>query len=90
MVVVKSSKPIDKLKKGDGVKVDGKQLEVDAHYVLIEHKTTKEMAIEVFDAKADKDFQIRYFNDQVETSMEFYELVSDVMYVRREVKKIEW
>ena len=90
MTIVKSSKPIDKLKKGDEVKVDGKQLEVDAHYVLINHKTTKEMVIEVFDAKADKDFQIRYFNDQVETSMEFYELVSDVMYVRREAKKIEW
>src|SRR3989344_5331499 len=70
---VKGSKPISKVKKGDTMKIDGVDVEVDAHYVLIDHGSTKEMVIEVFD-KNDHDYQIRYFDDQVESTMEVYEL----------------
>ena len=77
------------MKKGDRVKVDGKEYEVDAHIVLIDHGATKEMAIELFDSKADKDYQLRYFSDQVETSIEFYEL-QDIMYLKRVIKTVEW
>ncbi|MDO8563710.1 MAG: hypothetical protein Q7R87_01755, partial [Nanoarchaeota archaeon] len=64
-IVLNASKPIGKVKKGDKVSVDGKQLEVDAHFCLIDHGSTKEMAIELFDPKDDKDYQLRYFDDQV-------------------------
>ena len=88
-IQIKSSKPVAKLKKGDKVKIDGKELEVDAHYILIDHGSTKEMAIELFDPKADKDYQLRYFSDQVERSLEFYEL-QEIMYVKKGCKKVEW
>lgn len=86
---IKSSKPIDKIKKGDKIKVDSLNLEVDAHVVLIDHGSTKEMAIECFDPKTDKDYQIRYFSDQVETSLEVYEL-KEIVYNKMSVKKVEW
>jgi flagellar biosynthesis GTPase FlhF len=89
-VMIKASKPISKVKKGDKMRVDGIELEVDSHYVLIDHGTTKEMAIELFDAKADKDYQVRYFDDQVETTLEFYELQGEVMFVKKPAAKIEW
>lgn len=88
-ITLKGSKPIAKVKKGDKIKVDGKEYEVDQHYVLIDHGTTKEMAIEVFDSKTDKDYQIRYFADQVERTIEFYEL-QEIIFVKRAFKKIEW
>jgi hypothetical protein len=87
--IVKSSKPIEKIKKGDKIKVDSLILEVDAHIVLIDHGSTKEMAIECFNPKTDKDYQIRYFSDQVERSIEVYEL-QEILYNRMNVKKIEW
>lgn len=90
-IQIKSSKPIEKLKKGDKIKVDGKEFEIDEQYILIDHKTTKEMAIDIFDKKTDKDFQIRYFTDRLDVSdPEFYELQGEIMYVRREYKKLEW
>lgn len=88
-IEIKASKPIAKLKKGDKIKVNGKELEIDAHYVLIDHKTTKEMTLELFDPKTDKDYQIRYFSDQLERSLEFYEL-QEIIYIKKEVKKVEW
>ena len=90
MVVVKASKPIAELKKGDKIKVDGRELEVDVHQIMIEHEDTKEMVLEVFDAKTDEDFQVRYFDDQVETSLELYKLENEFMYQREDMKKIEW
>ena len=42
---------------GEKIKVDDKELEVDAHYVMIDHGKTKEMAIELFDSNSDKDYQ---------------------------------
>lgn len=87
---LKKSKPVEKIKKGDMVKVDGKTYEVDAHYVLIDHGRTKEMCIELFDPKTDDDYQLRYFNDQVEETLDFYELVKGVMYEKKAFEKIEW
>ncbi len=89
MVKIKGSKPIAEVKKGDKVKVDGKEYEVDAHTVLIDHGDTKEMAIDLFDAKTDKDYQLRYFSDRAEESLEFYEL-KEIMYSRVEIAKVEW
>ncbi len=85
---VNGSKPVGKLKKGDKMKIDGVEVEVDAHYELIDHGTTKEIAIEVFD-KNDHDYQIRYFDDQVESTIEVYEL-QDIMYLRKSVKSVSW
>ena len=87
-IIVKSSKSIGKIKKGDKIKIDGKEYEVDAHYVMIDHGNTKEMAIEMFD-ESDKDYQLRYFSDQVEKSLEFYEL-EEIIYNKKIIKKIEW
>ena len=88
-VVVKASKPVFQIKKGDKIKIDGVEFNVDAHYILIDHGKTKEMTIEVFNPKTDKDYQLRYFSDQVETSIEFYEL-QEIVYVRRTIKRVEW
>jgi hypothetical protein len=88
-IAVKASKPIAKIKKGDKVKIDGKEYEVDAHYVLIDHGSTKEMTIEIFDPKADRDYQLRYFDDQPNSTLEFYEL-QEIIYVKKPFKKIEW
>jgi hypothetical protein len=89
MIAIKASKPIDKIKQGDIIAVDGKKYHVDAQYVMIDHGRTKEMAIELYN-DSDDDFQVRYFADQVETTLQFYELVKGVMYEQREIKKIEW
>lgn len=87
-IQVKASKQIAKIVKGDKIKIDGKEYEVDSHYVLIDHGSTKEMAIEIF--FGDNDYQIRYFNDQVERTIEFYELQGEIMYVKKSFSKIEW
>ena len=86
---IKSSKPIAQLKKGDKVKINGMQLEVDAHYVFEDYKTTKEMLIELFDSRTDKDYQLRYFDDQVEDTIKFYEL-KVIVYEEVELKSLEW
>ncbi len=88
-VKIKSSKPISKIKKGDKIKVNGLQLEVDTHYILIDHGSTKEMAMELFDPKTEKDYQLRYFDDQLETSIEFFEL-QEIMYIKRPLSTVEW
>jgi hypothetical protein len=85
---IKASKPISKVKKGDRINIDGKEYIVDSHYVLIDHKTTKEMAIELYD-KEDNDYQIRYFDDQMESTLQFYEL-QEIMFIRKGMKSIEW
>ena len=88
-ITIKASKPISQLKKGDKIKAEGIELEVDAHYVLMGHGKNKEMAIELFNPKTDKDFQLRYFSDQVNESLEFYEL-QEVIYVKKKISKVEW
>ncbi|NCN99395.1 hypothetical protein COU62_02450 [Candidatus Pacearchaeota archaeon CG10_big_fil_rev_8_21_14_0_10_35_219] len=89
---IKSSKPIGKIVKGDKMKVNGKELVVDAHYVFEDYKTTKEMLIELYDPKAKEDagdFQLRYFDDQVEDTIKFYEL-KVIVYEDVEIKSLEW
>lgn len=88
-IQIKASKPVGQIKKGDRVVIDGKALEVDSHYVLIDHGSTKEMAIELFDPKTDKDYQIRYFSDQIERTLQCYEL-HEIIYNIMRVKKVEW
>ena len=63
--IKKQSKPISELKKGDRILIDGKGLIVDAHYLFMDHKTTKEMIIEVYSEKTDRDYQIRYFSGNI-------------------------
>jgi hypothetical protein len=87
-MVTVTGKDIEKLKRGDKIKVDGKEYEVDGHYVLIDHGKTKEMAIEIF--LGDDDFQLRYFEGDVENTMEFYALEGEIMFVKKEAKKVEW
>jgi len=89
MIITKQSKKISELKKGDFVTVNGKKLEVDAHYVFEDYKTTKEMLVELFDPKTDKDYQLRYFSDQLEDTLKFYEL-KEIVYEEAEIDKIEW
>lgn len=90
MVNIKQSKSIDKIKKGDKITVEGHELTVDAHFMLEDHKNTKEMVIELFNPKTDKEYQLRYFDDQVETSLEFYYLQGDFQYVRVDIKEVKW
>lgn len=91
MVTIKGK--IGDVKKGDKIKVDGTEYEVDAHYVLIEHSSNNEMTIECFDPKAkedDGDYQIRYFDDRVEDSIAFFKL-DGIMYQEvDDVKKYEF
>lgn len=87
-VTIEASKPITTLKKGDRIQIDGKEYLIDAHTVLIDHGSTKEMAIELFDM-ADTDYQLRYFSDQVESTLEFYEL-QEILYVKKQMKMIRW
>lgn len=87
-IEISSSKPIGKIKKGDKITIDGKAYEVDAHYVMIDHGSTKEMVIEIFDAN-DKDYQLRYFDDQVERTLDLYEL-QEILYVKRPFNAIKW
>lgn len=89
MTKIKASKKISEIKRGDIVKVDGKGYEVDQHYLLIDHGSSKEMAIELFDPKTDKDFQIRYFDNRVEDSIQFFEL-KEIVYNEVEAQSFEW
>jgi len=90
MVTIKSSKPITELKKGDKIKVNNLNLEVDANIILIEHGSSKEMALELFDPKNDKDYQLRYFSDRIPESLEFYELDEIVYNKIDNLEKVEW
>lgn len=87
-ISITASKPIAQIKKGNKMNIDGVDVEVDAHYVLMDHGSTKEMVIEVFD-KNDKDYQIRYFSYQVESTLEVYQL-QEILYVKRVTKSVSW
>jgi len=88
--IEKQSKPIAKIKAGDSMWIQGKVMKVDDHFLFMDHKTTKEMIIEVFNPENEREYQVRYFDDQVETSIEVYELVNDFQYVKREPTGISW
>ena len=87
-VTIKASKPIFKIKKGDKITIDGELYEVDSHYVLIDHGSTKEMTIEIFD-KADRDYQLRYFNDRAESTLQLYQL-QEIVYVKKPMQSVSW
>ena len=84
------SKVIGKLGEGDKVWINGKEMRVDKQYLFKDHKEMREMIIEVFNVESEREYQIRYFDDQVESSIEVYELIGDFQYVRREPKTIAW
>lgn len=88
--IEKQSKPISKIKKGDRIYIQGTEMIVDAHFLFQDHGDTKEMIIEVYNPKNDREYQVRYFDDQVESSIEVYELIGNFQYVRREPKSIAW
>ena len=89
MVTIKSSKPVEKIKEGDKIKVDSLSLVVDKHYILIDHGSTKEMTIELFNPKTEKEYQLRYFSDNVKESMQFFQL-DEIIYNKINIEKIEW
>lgn len=88
--IEKKSKPLGDLKKGDKFYINGKSMTVDSHYLFIDHKSMKEMIIEIFNPENDREYQVRYFDDQIDTSIEIYELVGEFEYVRREPKSVGW
>lgn len=90
MKIEKQSKPISKIKEGDSIFINGKEMKVDKHYLLQDHEKMKEMIIEFFNPSNDREYQARYFDDQVESSIEIYELQEEFQYVKREPKTISW
>ena len=90
MKVEKPSKDIGNLKEGDSFFINGKEMRVDKQYLFQDHGNTKEMIIELFNPENEREYQVRYFDDQIETSIEIYELQGDFQYVRREPKTIKW
>ena len=88
--IEEQSKHISKLKEGDKLWINGKEMKVDKQYLFQKHSEMKEMIIEVFNVENEREYQLRYFDDQVESSLEVYELQNDFQYVRREPKTIRW
>ena len=88
--IEKKSKAIGKLGEGDKVWINGKEMVVDKQYLLQDHDGSKEMIVEVFNEESEREYQVRYFDDQVDTSIEVYELQGDFEYTRREPKTVAW
>ena len=88
--VKKQSKPVGSLKEGDSFFINEKKMKVDKQFLFQNHENTKEMIIEIFNPENDREYQIRYFDDQIESSIEVYELLSDFQYTKREPKTVSW
>jgi len=88
--ITKKSKPISELKQGDNLFINGKKMTIDSHYVFMEHKDTKEMILEFYNPDNGREYQLRYFDDQMESSAEVYELQGDFQYIKRQPKTLEW
>jgi hypothetical protein len=88
--IEKQSKPISQLKEGDKIWIQGKEMIIESNFIFIDHKTTKEMIIDCYNSENEREYQVRYFDDQVETSIEVYELLNDFQYVIREPTSISW
>ncbi len=88
--IEKQSKPLGKLKEGDKFFINGKEMKVDKQFLFQEHENMKEMIIEIFNPENDREYQVRYFDDQIDSSIEIYELQSEFEYVRREPKTVAW
>jgi len=81
--IEKKSKSIGKLSDGDKFFINGKEMKVDKQFLFQDHGKMKEMIIEIFNPENEREYQVRYFNDQVDTSIEIYELQGDFEYFRR-------
>ena len=88
--IEKKSKLIGDLKEGDSFFINGKEMKVDKQYLFMAHRDTNEMIIEVYNPENEREYQVRYFDDQVDTSIEVYELQGDFQYVKREPKTVAW
>jgi hypothetical protein len=88
--IEKQSKALGKLEEGDSFFINGKEMKVDKQYLFQDHGEMKEMIIEIFNPANEREYQVRYFDDQVESSIEIYELVGDFEYIRREPKSVSW
>jgi len=88
--IEKRSKAIGGLKEGDKVWINGKEMVVDKQYLLEDHGEMREMIVEVFNPENEREYQIRYFDDQVDSSLEVYELQGDFQYVKRSPKTLSW
>jgi hypothetical protein len=88
--IEKKSKPLIKLKEGDKISVNGKEMIVDKQYLFIDHGITKEMIIEFYNKESEREYQMRYFEDQQDSSIEIYELQGDFQYTKREPKTLAW
>jgi hypothetical protein len=88
--ILNQSKPLGELKEGDKILIQGKRMIVDKQYLLQSHGNTKEMIIEVYNPENEKEYQVRYFDDQIEASIEVYYLEGEFQYVRKEPKDISW
>jgi len=88
--VEKKSKALTKLEEGDKFFINGKEMKVDKQFLFQDHGKMKEMVIEMFNPENEREYQVRYFDDQIESSIEVYELVEDFEYVKREPKTISW
>ena len=88
--IEKQSKAIGKLEEGDSFFINGKEMKVDKQFLFQDHGNTKEMIIEIFNPENEREYQIRYFDDQIGSSIEIYELVEDFQYTRREPKRVSW
>ena len=88
--IEKQSKPIGELGEGDSFFINGKEMKVDKQYLFMEHKDMNEMIVEVYNPENEREYQVRYFDDQVDTSIEVYELVGDFQYVKREPRIVSW
>ena len=86
----KQSKALGKLKEGDSFFINGKEMKVDKQFLFVDHGNMKEMIIEIFNPENEREYQVRYFDDQIESSIEIYELIGDFEYVRREPKSVGW
>lgn len=78
------------MKEGDSFFINGKELKVDKQFLLQDHGDTKEMVVEIFNPENEREYQVRYFDDQIESSLEVYELLNNFQYVRREPKIVAW
>ena len=88
--IEKKSKDIGKLGEGDKFFINRKEMKVDKQFLFQDHGKMREMIIEIFNEENEREYQVRYFDDQVESSIEIYELVGEFEYVRREPKSVAW
>ncbi len=65
-------------------------MKVDKQFLLQDHGDMKEMVVEIFNPENDREYQVRYFDDQIESSIEIYELQGEIQYVIREPKDVAW